>query len=170
VRRYVAEVTRLVETAPDVVLPERVAARLEALLREDDLLAPEHREADPARYRKHVLHGDPAGRFTVLAIVWEPGQHTDVHGHTAWGAVGIYEGTPDVTCYDCEEVGDGRHRAVPVKSLRCGPGDVAVVRPGLRDVHRIANGTDASAVTIHTYGCDLVRDPDAINLALNLDA
>jgi predicted metal-dependent enzyme (double-stranded beta helix superfamily) len=145
-----------------------VAEALRPVLAVEDLLDAAHREGRPDWYRKHILYACPEGRFTLLALVWLPGQGTVIHGHTAWGAVGVYEGTPNVAVYECSEGADGRHAAVETKDIRCGPGDLATVRPGLCDVHRIYNATNETMITLHAYGLDLIADPDAINLNLNL--
>jgi len=144
----------------------RVAEALGPLLATEGLLDAEHRASGASWYRKHVLYADPEHRFTLLALVWLPGQGTDVHGHTAWGAVGVYEGHPSVVCYDCVETPEGHHVATETRAIRCSPGDTATVRPGLADVHRIHNPTGSTTITLHAYGRDLVEDPDAINLLL----
>lgn len=149
---------------------DRVAAELRALLDTEDMLTDAQRAARDDWYSKHVLFACPEHRFTLLALVWKPGQGTVIHGHTAWGAVGVYEGTPNVAVYACRELDGGRHEAEMTKDIRCKPGDIATVRPGLKDVHRIYNDSDDVVITIHTYGCDLIEDPDAINLDLNLPA
>ena len=51
--------------------------------------------------------------------------------------------------------GHGAHRLI-----------VALVALGFDDVHRIYNGTNDTVITIHTYGCDLVVDPESINLPI----
>jgi predicted metal-dependent enzyme (double-stranded beta helix superfamily) len=165
---FAARVDSILDAAGDEVPVEKIAEALQPVLAEDGLLCPDHREGAEDWYRKHVLYACPEGRFTLLALVWLPGQGTVVHGHTAWGAVGVYEGTPNVAVYACEESDDGRHEATLTKDVRCKRGDLATVRPGLCDVHRIYNDSDETMITLHAYGLDLVADPDAINLNLNL--
>ena len=109
----------------DGVVAAKVADVLAPLLATPDLLCEDLRASSTEKYRKHVLYADPAGRFTLLALIWLPGQETVIHAHTAWGAVGVYEGTPQVTCYDCEER-DGRHVVTQTKDMRCAPGDMAL--------------------------------------------
>ena len=163
---YVAAVTRVLEEAAPGDVPARVEAALAPLLAVRDLLTPAQRTSGRTRYRRHVLYADPERRFTVLALVWLPGQTTSVHGHAAWGAVGVYEGEPNVCCYTCR--GSVEEGLVPVESSdrRFGPGATCAVQPGYDDTHRIYNGTTRPVITIHTYGCDLIEDPEAINLPL----
>lgn len=157
----------LAETVPDDV-PDRIAEALAPVLATNALLCAELRAPGQATYRKHVLYADPDKRFTLLAIVWQPGQGTDIHGHTAWGAVAVYEGSPTVVCYACEEHEGGKVTASETKTIRCAPGDTALVRPGLCDTHRIHNASDATCITLHAYGRDLVADADSINIHLGL--
>ncbi len=166
VAAYAEAVTRIVETSDPVDVPDRVREALGPLLATEDLLAPAHREESAERYVRHVLYADPEHRFTVLALVWKPGQTTVIHGHSAWGAVGVYEGQPNVCCYDCEKNADDEWAAEETTDDRFGPGATCAVQPGFDDVHRIYNGTDETVITIHTYGCDLVVDPESINLPI----
>ncbi len=169
VQQFVESVADILDsTEPDAV-PDRVAEALATVLATQDLLCDELRQPGIDTYRKHVLYACPDGRFTLLALVWRPGQGTDIHGHTAWGAVGVYEGHPNVACYACAETAGGTHTATETKDVRCAPGDTAVVRPGLCDTHRIYNATDELMITLHAYGRDLVIDPDAINIHLTLE-
>ncbi|MDA1195441.1 MAG: cysteine dioxygenase family protein [Planctomycetota bacterium] len=159
----------LATTAPDDI-PERVSDTLIPLLARSDLLLPAQRETGSTRYRKHCLYADPDGRFTLLALIWLPGQGTVVHGHTAWCSVGVFEGRATVVCYDCRETADGTHEADETSHTEHGPGARCAVRPGLGDVHRIYNGTGETMITLHAYGCDLVENPDAINLYVTLSS
>ena len=70
----------------------------------------------------------------------------------------------------CPQTDDGTHTAEETSDRQFGPGDLCAVRPGLGDVHRIYNATGTTMITLHCYGIDLVEDPDAINLNLNLPA
>ena len=168
IHRFAERVAEILQQHDGVLPVDAVADALRPVLAVDDLLAPEHREPRADWYRKHVLFACPEGRFTLLALVWLPGQGTTIHGHTAWGAVGVYEGTPNVAVYECVESDDGTHQVTETKDIRCRRGDLATVRPGLCDVHRIYNDSDETMITLHAYGLDLVADPDAINLNLTL--
>ena len=69
---------------PPDVTAYLVGERLAPHLGTADLLTPEQREGDPDRYRQHVLHAEPDGSFSVVALVWLPGQRTAVHDHVSW--------------------------------------------------------------------------------------
>ncbi|TVQ48617.1 MAG: cysteine dioxygenase [Gammaproteobacteria bacterium] len=159
--RYVAHVESLLAGAADEeALAARVAGALGELACERDLLAPEQRIGDAETYTRHLLYADPEGRFSVLALVWMPGQGTPVHGHTAWGAVAVHEGRPTVALYEYEP----GYGALPRQELQCVPGEVSWVRAGIQYPHRICNTSDRPAITLHTYGRDLSRNPTGINI------
>lgn len=144
------------------------AAAAKALLRgyvcDPNLLAVEHKQGDPDKYRRHLLYAAPDGSMSILALVWLPGQVTPIHGHTAWGAMGVYEGQPF-----CENFAtwENDHSAIGLRStvkLRLQPGELGSVRPGIEDLHRIGNDSQQRAITIHIYGRDLLADPGKLNI------
>lgn len=157
---YIRRVTELCESAADERLPVRVGRELRRLVSRDGWLAGRCCEPGDDAYRRHVLYADPLGRFTVLSVVWRPGQATPVHGHTAWGAVGVYRGNPAVANYRLVREGTAELACEAV----CRPGDVTCVQPGIDYPHRVYNAGDDIAITIHTYGRDLVADPSSINI------
>lgn len=159
---YVRRVGVICEACPDDRLASRVGRELRRLVIAGDWLPAGCCEGGTDNYRRHVLYADPRQRFTVLSVVWRPGQGTPVHGHTAWGAVGVYRGNPSVANYRL--VRDG---AVELAcEAECTPGDVTCVQPGIDYPHRVYNASDDVAITIHTYGRDLVEDPSGINIPL----
>ena len=161
--RYVARVERILASCADTAaIPAQVAGPLAELACQQDLLSPEQRTGCAQKYTRHTLYADPDGRFTVLAIVWMPGQATPVHGHSAWGVVAVYEGRPTVALYEFEP----GYGALPGKEICCVRGDVSWVRAGIQYPHRIFNADQSSAITLHTYGRDLTQDPCAINIPL----
>ena len=134
--RYLKSLDHLVEA--DDQVPQRVAEEVQKLVVQGHWLPEDCCEPGDECYRRHVLYGDPAGRFTVLAVVWRPGQGTPLHGHTAWGAVGVYRGYPSVATY---RYVDGE-MPVPTGEYHCKPGDVCHVTPGTAEPHRVFNASD----------------------------
>ena len=65
-----------------------------------DLLTPELRAPRAGCYARHTIAADPAGRFTLLSIVWGPGQFTPPHAHDAWCAYAVAENTLTETLYE----------------------------------------------------------------------
>lgn len=158
--RYVAAVEDQL-AGEDSSVQERVAVNLGELVASSGWLPGRFAEPGSEGYRRHVLYGDPQGRFTVLSVVWRPDDGTPVHGHTAWGAVGVYQGRVRVASYDY---------AGGLITLRsdddCPAGAVCHVTAGTDRPHRVFNDGETVAVTIHTYGRDLRDDPAKINIVL----
>jgi len=157
---YIRRVTDLCSQCRDDRLANRVGREVRRLVAMGGWLPAECCRPGKDSYRRHVLYADPLGRFTVMSVVWRPGQGTPVHGHTAWGAVGVYSGTPSVANYRL--VRDGSVELAC--EAACAPGDVTCVQPGIDYPHRVYNASDALAITIHTYGRDLLADPASINI------
>ncbi|WP_425578338.1 cysteine dioxygenase [Streptomyces albiaxialis] len=136
----------------------RVAERLRPFLSDPALLTAGQREGAPDGYRQHLLHVEsepPAGSagavFSLVALVWLPGQETPVHDHVAWCATGVYEGCEDERRFrsasgELEEAGRRTNRAGDVSSL---------APPG--DIHLVRNPGPGRAVSLHVYGADLGR-------------
>jgi predicted metal-dependent enzyme (double-stranded beta helix superfamily) len=143
-------------------IAEFVASELRALIGRGLALEGRFREPGRARYRRHLVHVEPAGRFSILALVWRPGQASPVHSHTGWCVVGVLEGALDELLYRRPDPA----AASPVVELsrrRFGPADVTFLPVGPESIHRIRNGAADTAISLHVYGRDLRRDANAIN-------
>jgi len=118
-----------------------------------DILTARERLGDPSRYQAHLLHVEPDGSFSVLALVWRPGQATTIHDHVAWGAFAVLQGT------ECEEtfaLTPDQIALTPLAANQNNAGDVSAFAPP-GDIHRIINPTDASVIQLHVYGTDVGR-------------
>jgi len=134
----------------DLETVEAVCSALRPALSSPDLLLPEHRIGDPAGYRSHLLHVAPDGAFSLVALVWLPGQATAIHDHLCWCVVGVYEGAEHETLFLPTPSG---HLAASGTTIAY-PGDVAgLLPPG--DIHRVHNAGDTTAISLHVYGGDL---------------
>ncbi|MDQ3401957.1 MAG: cysteine dioxygenase family protein [Actinomycetota bacterium] len=133
----------------DAAVAARVTRALVGYLRTDDLLDPEQRIPDPNAYRQHILHVESDGSFSIVALVWLPGQATCVHDHVSWCVVGTYVGEEEETSYRL----DGDY-LIPVRTTRTPQGVASfLVPPG--DIHTVSNNSDALAISIHVYGADV---------------
>jgi len=100
-------------------------------------------------YARHVLYGDPDGRFTVLALVWAPGQFSLPHAHHAWCAYAVRTGTLTGTLYAFDgAVGAARPQRVAARSA----GYACFAHAGLDQIHRLGNAGAEPAISIHVYG------------------
>lgn len=130
-----------------------------AAIKDKDLLTPAQKEGGDKCYHRHILHADKETPFTILSLVWRPGQASPIHGHRAWCAVGIAEGCLRVEtflpCPDGTLDKDGE--------IECRAGATCIEKPDESDVHRLSNCGNDTAVSIHIYGFDLSNDPAQIN-------
>jgi predicted metal-dependent enzyme (double-stranded beta helix superfamily) len=126
-----------------------VASVLRPYLSHPDLLTPEQCEGDPSDYRQHLLHVADDGAFSLVSLVWLPGQVTAVHDHVCWCVVGVHRGEEEEHRYRLE---DGRLRTT--ERLVNAPGEVSVALPP-GDIHRVRNAGDQRAISLHVYGADL---------------
>lgn len=136
-----------VKLAPDAMAREIQAALKEATAT-PTWLPPERRRASHENYARHLLYGDPEGRFSVLSLVWDHGQKSPVHGHYCWCAVGVYQGRLTETYY--QESFTGGLPMLVSNSLR-GAGSVSF-EPAASGIHRIANDSGEIAISLHVYG------------------
>jgi predicted metal-dependent enzyme (double-stranded beta helix superfamily) len=161
-RRFAEQLTRIADGTPEQLRSE-APLLLETALGADRLLEPAECEPDPDRYRQHILHVDPAGRFSIVALVWLPGQATAIHDHVAWCITGIHTGEESEQQYEIV-------RAYPTVELRAGevalnrPGTVSELPPLGRDIHRVRCVGDDTAISLHIYGTDIARRGSSINV------
>jgi len=140
-------------------IAEFVAAELGPLIGRGLDLDPRFRAPGRSRYQRHLVHVEPAGRFSILALVWRPGQASPVHSHTGWCVVGVAEGALD----ECLYRGGAAEGVIELGRRRFRPGDVTFMTADPDAIHRIGNESASTAISLHVYGCDLRRDANAIN-------
>ena len=142
-----------------------IAARVGMLLRtalgDPGLIEPRHCEPASDRYRQHIVHVHPAGRYSIVALVWKPGQATPVHDHRCWCVVGVWRGLERETTYELHEAAG--LVVVPRRSAVSAPGDVSVLVPPDEDIHRVENCGTSLAISIHVYGADISALGSSIN-------
>jgi predicted metal-dependent enzyme (double-stranded beta helix superfamily) len=131
------------------------AEALRGYLADPELLTAEQCVGSPERYTQHVLHAEPDGSFSVVALVWLPGQRTPVHDHVSWCVTGVHQGTESEHRYRLVPEGTTAHLVAtevvtnPVGSV-CG-----FAPPG--DIHEVRNSGAGTAISLHIYGADVVR-------------
>jgi len=117
-----------------------------------DLLTADERAGNPANYQSHVLHVEPDGAFSVVAVVWRTGQVTRIHDHVTWCVVGVIQGVEQEELFTCPPgeylvpAGDNANREGSVTGF---------APPG--DIHRVHNPADRTAISLHIYGTDISR-------------
>ncbi|HEX9434130.1 MAG TPA: cysteine dioxygenase family protein [Burkholderiales bacterium] len=130
---------------------EEMENALVVALRRREWLRPEHRVGDPTAYMRHVLYVDPSDQFVMTAITWLPGQVSTVHGHHVWCAYGVAEGELTEERFDVKKTTVLRAGEMADRDLDC------------KLVHRVANRSDRSIVSLHLYGISAARLTTGIN-------
>jgi predicted metal-dependent enzyme (double-stranded beta helix superfamily) len=145
---------------PPETMGQLIAAALARAAAEPDLLDAAQRAAKPDCYARHVIYADPAGRFTVLAIVWGPGQFSAPHAHHTWCGYAVHEGTLEETLFAWNaEPG----RAHPLRAERRPRGYKCFAGPGLEQIHKLGNPGSSPAISIHVYGVDREHIATGVN-------
>lgn len=146
------------ETA--VTLPDPVNQVKECLctaLKEGFELDPAHRKTCSEHYARHLLHSDQDGRFSVIAMIWGPGQATPLHDHgDLWCVEGLLEGSIEVCMYNHKgSQADGTEIFEEASCVYPGCGETGHLIPP-EDHHIIRNvSSTKTAITIHVYGGDM---------------
>lgn len=115
-----------------------------------------YRRADPDRYVQHVVHVESDGAFSVVALVWMPGQCTPIHDHVSWCVTGVAEGEEDEQRYELRDIDGGESRLVPTEHVVNAPGEVSALAPP-GDIHRVRNSSDTLTVSLHIYGANIAE-------------
>ena len=154
--RHVSELTDLVAGVRAAVnanacwadTAQLVAEQLRAHLPSPDVLTAEQRLGSPDDYCGFPLHVEPDGSFSIVALVWRPGQITRIHDHVTWCALGVIQGVEHEELFDAELnlIGHNENHV----------GDVSGFAPP-GDIHRVRNSSDTTAISIHVYGTDITR-------------
>ncbi|WP_238912774.1 cysteine dioxygenase family protein [Achromobacter insolitus] len=100
-------------------------------------------------YTRHVAYADPHGAFTMVYLIWRPGQFSPVHGHKTWCTYQVLQGELTETHYRWDHE-SATAQACGVVARR--PGDIVTATQGLRQIHRLGNAGTKIAVSLHIYG------------------
>jgi predicted metal-dependent enzyme (double-stranded beta helix superfamily) len=149
-----------IATGLDSIGMERaIRAALQEATAGERWLPAERRRANHERYARHLLYGDPAGRFSILSLVWDHGQESPIHGHHTWCAVGVYDGELTETRY---REGYGGRAPVEIGAERRAAGSLSF-DPPRSAIHRIANRSGGVAISLHVYGVAPERISTGVN-------
>jgi predicted metal-dependent enzyme (double-stranded beta helix superfamily) len=125
-----------------------VADELRLNLPGPDVLTAEQCLGSPDGYTGHTLHVEPDGSFSIVALVWRPGQLTRIHDHVTWCVFGVIQGVEHEELFDADLNLLGRSENQT--------GDVSGFAPP-GDIHRVHNISETTAISIHIYGTDITR-------------
>ena len=130
-----------------------VASELERHLPAPSILTPDQRTGDPETYRSHVLYSEADGSFSIVALVWRPGQVTLIHDHVTWCVFGVIQGMEYEELFTLNREGECLVEAGYSVNRT---GDVSGFAPP-GDIHRVRNAGGRTAISIHIYGTDVSR-------------
>jgi 3-mercaptopropionate dioxygenase len=130
-----------------------VAEQLRRHFPSPDVLTAEQRLGTPDSYSSHTLHIEPDGSFSVIAVIWRPGQVTRIHDHLTWCVFGVIQGVEHEELYDADLKLLGRNDNHV--------GDVSGFAPP-GDIHRVHNTSDTTAISIHVYGTDVTATGSSV--------
>ena len=110
-------------------------------------------------YARRLLHLDPAGRYSVLVMVWDRGQGTALHDHGGdWCVECVYSGQIEVTSYSIcgGRAEEGIVQFKEEEVVRAGVGHAGALIPPF-EYHVLRQSGAEPAVTLHVYGGELTR-------------
>jgi len=130
---------------------ELVADQLRLHLPGPEILTAGQLYGNPLRYDCHLLHSEPDGGFSVVALVIRPGQATEVHDHVTWCVTGVIQGREHEDRFELRE-----DWLALTGTAQNDTGHIAAMAPP-GDIHRVSNiGTDV-VVLLNIYGTDTSR-------------
>jgi 3-mercaptopropionate dioxygenase len=130
-----------------------VAAELRSHLPLPEILTKEQRIGDPDQYRSHLLYVEPGGTFSIVGLVWLPGQVTPIHDHVTWCVFGVLQGMEHEELFVLNE---DENCLVEAGTKTNDTGEVSGFAPP-GDIHRVRNVGDSTAISLHIYGTDVSR-------------
>ncbi len=151
-----AEITTIVrrDDLASVETARLVAGALSGRLRRPGLLLSEHTRPKTECYCQHPLYIDPDGAFSIVALVWMPGQGTKIHDHVTWCVVGVYAGDEEETLYRLVENGVDEPHLVQSGHAVNGEGTTTFFTPP-GDIHQVQNSSQGKVISLHVYGTDV---------------
>ena len=103
--------------------------------------------------RSHVLHVEPDGSFSIVALLLWPGQETVIHDHVTWCAVAMIQGLEREELFTLDPASDCLQLT---RSSLNHPGEVSGFAPP-GDIHRMSNPGSELSISINVYGTDVAR-------------
>jgi len=150
---FIQQLNKASQAAPDT-LPERMVEALQHCPDAQTLLTASQRLGHCDTYQRHLIHAAPDGRLCAVAIVWQPGQQTPVHGHFTWCAYRVIQGTMQEELFDWH---DEHQSAAPHHSQIRRPGYATGSHAGMESTHRLRNAGNEVAISVHVYGVDAAQ-------------
>lgn len=146
-------------------IPGAVANALMNLAGTDGVLTAAQQIGSSERYTRHILHSHCNGRYTLVALVWQPGQRTPAHGHHTWCAYRTLEGNLQEERFNWD---DERRVARPGEVAALNASHCFSTHAGLEKIHRLSNTSQGRAISLHVYGVDADHVSTHVNRVVSL--
>lgn len=136
--------------------PEKICASvkeaLKAVAAEGATWIPdEHLVGSSTGYARRIIHTAPDKSYSILLMVWRPGQGTAIHDHAGkWCVECVVRGEIKVVSFDHLGGNGDLHQFREASSINTHVGDVGVLIPP-NEYHRLENAGNKTAATIHVY-------------------
>ena len=119
-------------------------------------------------YTRHILHADPTGMFTVVALRWDLNQASPVHAHYTWCAYRVLRGVLTESHFEWDR---SVEQAYLFNRVARSAGQSVCGHGGMDFIHRLGNEHAQTAVSLHVYGIDSARISSHVNrkLAVKLE-
>jgi predicted metal-dependent enzyme (double-stranded beta helix superfamily) len=156
----VDELIRLLDEAVDIADECARCHRIKDILHDitasgEDFVPAQYLKPADGCYARHLLHKDPAERYSVLVMVWDKGQGTAVHDHAGcWCVECVYRGRIKVVSYDLESNEGDLYHFKKEQEIYAGISDAGALIPPF-EYHTIENTEETPSVTIHVYAGEL---------------
>jgi predicted metal-dependent enzyme (double-stranded beta helix superfamily) len=150
---------------PADAMGARIQSALANAARHSALLGPDQRLSQSGCYARHVLYSDAGGLFTILAIVWAPGQFSAAHAHHTWCGYAVYENPLNEMLFRFDPASG---KAEPVRTEVRVPGYSCYAGAGLDQIHRLGNSGPRPAISIHAYGVERERIATHVNRVVDV--
>ena len=116
------------------------------------------------RLASRALHTEPNGAFSVVALECPPDGVTVIHDHVTWCVFAVLAGTLVEERFLLDESGG---HLMPAGDAVCPAGTLTGGAPP-GDIHRLANPTSGTAVSLHIYGTDVSRIDSSVRRTYDL--
>jgi 3-mercaptopropionate dioxygenase len=152
-----ARLDEAVRAGDVATVTQQVKSALQSMLRDGPLPIDEHfRESRADTYARRLVHRDPDGQYTVVAMTWGPGQGTALHDHAGiWCVECVVDGRMEVAQYDLVAQTGDSYRFEERTRVTAGVGSAGCLIPPF-EYHTLSNARpDGPSITLHVYGGEM---------------
>ena len=129
----------------------------DCVLRQDLVLEERFLEPCCEKYARRLVHKDPEGRYSVVAMVWSRGQGTPLHDHDhRWCVECVYRGRIRVVSYSLTRESNGLSFFEKETEVYAGRGEAGALIPPF-EYHTVENADIEPSVTVHVYAGEMTE-------------